>query len=60
MTGAFTAFIGVLLLLTVIQFPLLGLLYSGAPSWRLTLVQIVAWVLGVGLFEEATKMLPVL
>jgi protease PrsW len=54
----FTAVVGVTLVLFGQNLPLINLLYKGTESEFLP-VQLVSYVLGVGLLEEAAKALPV-
>lgn len=57
-TGAFTAVVGVLLVLLLQQLPFINVLYD-ATEWSFSPLRLVGFVAGVGLVEEAVKLLPV-
>lgn len=57
-TSAFTAIVGVLLVLTLQQFPIISALYD-ATEWSFSPFRLIGFVAGVGLLEEAAKLLPV-
>ncbi len=54
----FTAVVGVLLVLGIQQLPFVSLLYS-ATEWSFSPARLVGFVAGVGLLEEAVKLLPI-
>ncbi|MVN85305.1 PrsW family intramembrane metalloprotease [Deinococcus sp. HMF7620] len=54
----FTAIVGVFLVLTLQKLPFISALYS-ATEWNFSPARLVGFVAGVGLVEEAVKLLPV-
>jgi RsiW-degrading membrane proteinase PrsW (M82 family) len=57
-TSAFTAIVGVLLVLTLQQLPIISALYD-ATEWSFSPFRLIGFVAGVGLLEEVVKLLPV-
>lgn len=57
-TGTFTAIVGVLLVLLLQELPFISVLYD-ATEWSFSPLRLVGFVVGVGLVEEAVKLLPV-
>lgn len=55
---AFTAVVGVFLVLTLQQLPFISTLYD-ATEWGFSPLRLIGFVAGVGLVEEAVKLLPV-
>lgn len=57
--GAFTAFIGIIIVLVIQQLPIIDRLYE-ATAANIFYVKLLGFVLGVGIVEETTKALPLI
>lgn len=57
-TAAFTAVVGIALVLVLQQLPFISTLYA-ATDWSFSPARLIGFVLGVGIVEEGVKLLPV-